>query len=340
MSVRVGVIGVGVMGADHARSLATLIPGAVVSAVADIDRARAHQLALELGAQAFADADELIESKSVDAILVASHDSTHAALTIAAVALGKPVLCEKPLALIIEEAASVVDAECAAGTSLVSVGFSRRFDPAIVALRDSVLSGAIGRPLIAHAIHRNVSTSPDGDSASTVMNTAIHEIDEIPWVLDSPIIDVSWHAPASTSLLPSRQDPQLILLRTDDGTLTTLEVFVNALYGYDVRLEVAGERGTLSLADSALLVRNAHLGRTIDYPEDWRPRFAEAYRAELHAWIGSIITGIPSPAMATAIDGYRATVVAAAVIASMNANGSTIPVVYPHESNFSPVPKE
>ena len=112
-----------------------------MSAIADIDLVRARQLALELGERTFANADKLIEWKPVDAVLVASHDYTHAALTIAAIALGKPVLCEKPLVLTVEESASVVDAEWSAGTSLVPVGFSRRFDPAIVALHDSVLSG-------------------------------------------------------------------------------------------------------------------------------------------------------------------------------------------------------
>jgi myo-inositol 2-dehydrogenase/D-chiro-inositol 1-dehydrogenase len=330
MTIRVGVIGVGVMGADHARTLSSLVAGAIVTAVADVDADRAERVAREIKATTFNVAEDLISAECVDAVVVASHDSTHLGFVLATLAAGKPVLCEKPLALTVSDCATIVEAETAcvgqSGRQLVAVGFSRRFDPAHIAMRDAVQGGAIGRPLIAHAIHRNVAAYPGGNSESTIIGSAIHELDALPWILGSPVLEVSWHAPASTSLLPERQDPQLILLRTANGTLNTIEVFVNATYGYDVRLEIAGETGTLSIADSSLLVRNANLGRSLDYPEDWRPRFAQAYRAELEAWVDSLSKGIVSRSMATATDGLRAIAVADAIIESMHTGGGTVSV--------------
>ncbi|MHA7985759.1 Gfo/Idh/MocA family protein [Rathayibacter sp. CAU 1779] len=330
--LRIGVIGAGIMGSDHARAIASATHGAVLAAVADINLARAQALASELGAPlAVADPVELIEADAIDAVVVASHDSTHTGLVLAAIAAGKPVLCEKPLALDLDDCARIIVAERETGRRLVSVGFSRRFDPALVELKQALDAGEIGRPLLAHAVHRNVSGDPRGDSVSTVLNSAVHELDQTPWLLSSTVVDVSWHAPASTSLLPQRQDPQLLLLRTADGALTTVEVFVNAVYGYDVRLEVVGETGTLALGRPTAVVRDTGLTRQSAYPADWRPRYAAAYRAEMQDWVDAVTRGgYDGSDLADAVDGYRATAVAHAVIAAMETGGSSVAVGYPH----------
>ncbi|NNC11557.1 Gfo/Idh/MocA family oxidoreductase [Planctomonas sp. JC2975] len=330
--LRIGVIGAGIMGSDHSRAIAGSTHGAVLEAVADIDLARAQALAAELGAPlAVADPLELIAADAVDAVVVASHDSTHTALVLAAIAAGKPVLCEKPLALDLDDCARIIVAEREAGRRLVSVGFSRRFDPALVELKQALDAGEIGRPLLAHAVHRNVSSDPSGDSASTVLNSAIHELDQTPWLLSAPVAEVSWHAPASTSLLPQRQDPQLLLLRTADGALTTVEVFVNAVYGYDVKLEVVGETGTLAIGAPTAVVRDTGLTRQSAYPADWRPRYAAAYRAEMQQWVDAVTRDhYEGSALASAVDGYRATAVAHAVIAAMETGGRSVAVAYPH----------
>ena len=337
-TLRIAVIGAGVMGSDHARTIATKIHGAELAAVADIDLGRAQALAAELGARfATANPAEVIGSNQVDGVLVASHDSTHTELVLACIAAGKPVLCEKPLALDLDDCARIIAAERSAGRRLVSVGFSRRFDPALVELKAALDAGEIGRALLAHAVHRNVSSDPSGDSASTVLNSAIHELDQTPWLFSSPVTEVSWHAPASTSLLPGRQDPQLLLIRTADGAMTTVEVFVNAVYGYDVRLEVVGETGTLALGHPAAVVRDTALTRQTMYPADWRPRYAAAYRAEAQSWVDAIHEGTyGESALADAVDGYRATAVAHAVIASMASDGRTVTVDYPH-AELAPV---
>ncbi|BBC31321.1 Inositol 2-dehydrogenase [Streptomyces graminofaciens] len=328
-TVRVGVVGAGNMGADHVSTLHRWVSGAEVTRVADIDADRAAAIAAGVpGARSTDDAHALIDDPEVDAVVIASHDTTHADLAVAAVRAGKPVMCEKPLAPTVEECVRVVREERRAGAGLISLGFMRRFDPAYVELRSAVASGTCGAPLLVHCVSRGVSSAPGCTDEFSVTGSAIHEFDTVPWLLDSPITEVSWHAPRPTSAVTGLRDPQLMLLHTADGALTTVETFLNAGYGYDVRCEVAGERGTLALADPARLVSDATRARSTAYPADWRPRFADAYRLELQAWIDAVAQGRPSP-LATAYDGLVASVVAEAVIASMKDGGRTIAVRVP-----------
>ena len=311
--LRVGVIGAGVMGTDHALLAGGFVSGVRVTAVTDVDPGRAAKLAGSLdGARVAATADELIDA--ADAVVVASADETHAELTLAAVAAGKPVLCEKPLAPTVEECAAIVAADDEAGRRLVSVGFMRRFDPAYVRLRQAVDDGTVGRPVLVHCVSRGVASAPGATSASSITGSAIHEFDTVPWLLSSPVVEVGWHAPESAA--EGLRDPQLMLLRTADGALTTVEVFLNAGYGYDIRCEVVGTDGTAALPAPAGVVATGGLRRWSAYPPDWRPRFADAYRLELQAWADAVRRGAPPP-LADARDGLRATRVAAAAIAAM-----------------------
>ena len=158
-------------------------------------------------------------------------------------------------------------------------------------------------------------------------NSAIHDLDIVPWLLDSSVTEVSWQAPRRTSGVDFA-DPQLILLRTADGVLSTVEIFLNARYGYDVRCEVVGETGTVSLREPARTVVDAGLARGHAYAADWRPRFADAYRLELQAWVDQL-GGAASDALATAYDGLVASAVADAVIGSMHDSGVWTPVRVP-----------
>jgi myo-inositol 2-dehydrogenase/D-chiro-inositol 1-dehydrogenase len=170
-----------------------------------------------------------------------------------------------------------------------------------------------------------VSSAPGATDGFSITGSAIHEFDTVPWLLDSPVTEVAWHAPRSTTAVTGLRDPQLILLRTADGALTTVEVFLNAGYGYDIRCEVVGEHGTLALAGPARLVTDSARARSTVYPADWRPRFADAYRLEHQAWTDAVLSGRPSP-LATAHDGLVAGAVAEAVIAPMKDGGRTAAV--------------
>ena len=200
--------------------------------VADVDLARARGVADEVpGARATEDSLALIADENVDAVVIASHDSTHAALAIAAVRAGKPVLCEKPLAPTLAECVEVVRAERAAvgeSVPLISLGFMRRFDPGYVQLKQALAAGVCGTPLLIHNLRRGVSSAPGASDESSITGSAVHEFDVLPWLLDSPILAVSWNSARSSALAQGFRDPHVMLLRTADGVLSTLEVFLNA----------------------------------------------------------------------------------------------------------------
>lgn len=326
--LRVGVIGTGVMGRDHARLLATEISGARLSAVADVNAAGAQDVAQRYGAEGvFTDGGELISSGLVDAVVIASPDHLHAGATIAAMAAGLPVLCEKPLAPSVAEAREVAGQHAELAKPLVSVGFMRRFDPGYAALRRRLDDGADGRLLMSHSVHRNVEAYPGSPSSATVTNSAVHEIDILAWLTRTPIVEVLWSAGRTTSLLPERHDPQLLLLRGADGVLHTVAVQVHAQYGYDVRCELVCERGSAelpavpALVDDLPLVVNAGLARSASYPPDWRPRFATAYRRELTAWVEASLAGTVPAEAATVEEALRTTLVAEALVRSMIEGG-------------------
>ena len=288
MTLRVGLIGAGVMGADHARTIHAAVAGARLVAVTDIDHDRAAELAAPLGAAVLVSDLDLIASDDIDAVVIASHDSAHTKQVLACVEAGKPVLCEKPLAPTVEEGRQIVDAQAERGLGdLVSVGFMRRFHPGFTAMKAALASGELGAPLMVLGSHRNVRAYPTGGSEGTLTNSAVHDIDITEWLLESPIVEVGWYAPKSTSLDPDRQDPQLIHLRTADGVLASIDLFVNARYGYDVRYELVGERGAVRLSPTAPIVTDRDLAHGYAHPADWRPFFADAYRHELQAWVGS-----------------------------------------------------
>jgi myo-inositol 2-dehydrogenase / D-chiro-inositol 1-dehydrogenase len=149
MTLRIGVIGAGIMGSDHATILHRWISGAEASMIVDIDPERARQLSEQVAAPWSTDAAKLIEDS--DAVIIASHDSTHPELVLACLAAGKPVMCEKPLAPTLAEAIEVYQAEQElidqrGGPRLVSMGFMRRFDPAYVELKTACTAAAMGRP--------------------------------------------------------------------------------------------------------------------------------------------------------------------------------------------------
>jgi Predicted dehydrogenases and related proteins len=316
VGVRVGIVGVGVMGADHARILASQVSGAELQAIYDADPERAKAVANETGARAVAaDPAALIQDPAIDAVLVASPDHTHKQLVLACIAARKPVLCEKPLAPTVAECLEVVAAESEVGRRLVQIGYMRRFDPSYVEMKSSMRSGRLGAPLMFHCVHRNVSAPAWFDSKMAVSNSAIHEFDIARWILDAELTGVRVFRPqAAKPDAPGA--PVFLVLETSKGQLVSAEIFNDAVYGYDVRGELVCEKGTISLRAPVRTETNADLTNGIAYPADWRPRFADAYRLQAQAWIRAIESG--TPAGASAWDGYAAAAAAEAGLQSLS----------------------
>jgi myo-inositol 2-dehydrogenase/D-chiro-inositol 1-dehydrogenase len=306
MAVRIGVIGAGVMGASHVRTLAAEVEGADVAAVSDADLSRAEGAASAAGGRAIADPSALIRAADVDAVVVASSDATHADFVLACIAEGKPVLCEKPLATTAEASLEVAEAEAAAGRRLVQVGFMRRFDPAYAALKRRLDGGGLGDPLLLHCAHRNAAVPSTYTSEMLITSSLTHEIDVVRWLTGDEIASVTVHTPRASSRAGGIRDPQLVILETDGGVIADVEVFANAVYGYDIRCELVGEQDTASLPDAVA--------------PTFLQRFADAYRLELQDWVDGVAGDVPTGP--SAWDGYAASAVADACLTSLAAGGS------------------
>ena len=250
MTLNVGVIGVGMIGQDHIRRLTTVLAGANVAAVSDVNPAQAQEVASRLNdAKVYATGEELIVAKEVEAIIVTSWGPTHAAYVLAAIKAGKPVFCEKPLADTEKDCSAILDAEAAFGRRLVQVGFMRRFDPQYRAMKETIASGAIGAPLIFQSGHRNPSVPGHYTKDMALTDTAVHDVDIARFLLDDEPIAVTVKTPRHNSRGGDLADPLFTLIEMRSGALVAIETSVNIAYGYDIRGEIIGEMGVVTLGE-------------------------------------------------------------------------------------------
>jgi myo-inositol 2-dehydrogenase / D-chiro-inositol 1-dehydrogenase len=332
--VRVGVIGVGMIGQDHIRRITQVLTGGSVVAVNDVDAERAGQAAAGLPGTitVHGTAQDLVADDDVDAVLIASWGAAHEEQVLAAIAAGKPVFCEKPLAPSSDACLRIMDAEQAAGRRLIQVGFMRRYDAGYLAMKAALDEGSLGAPLLMHCAHRNPSVPPYFTTDMIISDSAVHEMDVVRWLFGEEIVAASVLWPRRTSQAPDGvRDPLILVLELAGGALADDELFVNARYGYDVRGEVVCENGTVALADtSEVTVRtaNSHGGRV---PVDWRDRFIRAYDIELQDWLNAVAAGTATGP--TAWDGYAAAAVTDAALEAVR-TGQRVAVTMAERPEF------
>ncbi|WGV18251.1 Gfo/Idh/MocA family oxidoreductase [Fuscovulum ytuae] len=324
MTIRLAVIGAGIMGCDHARIFAEEIPGATITIVCDASETRARAVADTVGARhVLTDPDAAITSSDVDAVIVASPDFTHAPLSMASIAAGKPVLCEKPLSQKSADCVQVMEAEQAAGRSFVQLGFMRRYDQSYMEMRRALTEGRIGRALMMHNFHRNVATpAADFTGAMAITNSAPHEFDVVRLVLGTDYATISaWQPKRSDAVVA----PVFMVLETVDGQVVDIEINNNAAYGYDVRAELVGEKGGIAMNPVAYTRLDQNLCQQVGYDADWRGRYHEAYVRQNRAFVRFVQTGVFPEIGSSAWDGYAAAVVAEAGVKAL-AEGRKVPV--------------
>ncbi|MGC6452745.1 MAG: Gfo/Idh/MocA family protein [Candidatus Puniceispirillaceae bacterium] len=321
MSVRLAIIGAGVMGADHARIVAESVPGATLSVVCDQDAATARRVADACGAaDAVTDGLAAVRRGDVDAVIIASPDPTHVPLSKLCIQLGKPALCEKPLSQSSAECIDVMQAEMAAGSKLVQVGFMRRYDRPYQDMRTAIGAAALGRILMMHNFHRNVATPYAAfTGAMAITNSAPHEFDIVRHVMGTEFTRISAWQPKRTDDVVA---PVVMVLETADDQLVTVEVNNNAAYGYDVRAELIGEAGSMSMSPPAPTRTDRDFASASSYHPDWRAPYEDAYRRQNTAFVRFAAGGAFPETAATCWDGYCAARIAEAGVEALAAGGA------------------
>jgi myo-inositol 2-dehydrogenase / D-chiro-inositol 1-dehydrogenase len=300
--MRLGLIGLGRIGAFHARTLADL-PSVDSLVVADAVPAVTAEVAARVGAEAVGTPEELLAS-GVDGVLIATATDAHPELVLAAVAAGLPAFCEKPLARGTAEAEAVAERVRASGVP-VQIGFPRRFDPAFLAARAAVVSGELGW---LHTV-RSTTLDPAPPPAAYVATSggifhdcAVHDFDAVRWVTGREVVEV--HATGSNrgeAFFAEAGDvaSAASILTFDDGTLALVSNSRYNARGYDVRLEVHGSTDSVAAGlDDGLPLRSLAPGATFPAGPPhvfFMDRFAAAFRAELAAFV-EVVRGVrPSP---------------------------------------------
>ena len=317
--LRIAVLGVGMMGADHVARITSRISGAQVVVVNDYLPEKAAEVAATApGARVANDPFDAIAADDVDAVVLATPGPTHEKQLLACLEQGKPVLCEKPLTTDSGSSLEVVRREAELGTPLIQVGFMRRFDPEYQQLKALIDGGELGQPLVMHCAHRNPTVPPSFDSAMIVKDSLVHEVDVTRFLLGEEIASVQIIKPMPNPGAPrGLQDPQIAIFQTVSGRHVDVEVFVTTGVAYEVRTEVVGELGSATIGLDVGLVRKSAPGTWGgQITPGFRERFGTAYDIEVQRWVDAVRSGVNVDGP-TAWDGYAAAAVCEAGVRSL-----------------------
>jgi len=283
-SLRVGVVGVGVMGSNHARVFAGL-PGLELVGVADPDRRQADFVARTLGCAAVADVAKLLDL-NINAVTIAAPTHLHHDIALACIARGVHVMVEKPIASSVAEGRDIIEAARRAGVTLM-VGHVERFNPAVETIKEALRN----EDILSIAITRVGPFPPRMSNVGVVIDLAVHDIDLIRWFTDSEIIEVQ---PQLSSAVAEREDIALLQFRTASGVLAHINT--NWLTPFKARNVTVATRGKYIMAD--LLTRQVTecFGFQPDGSYSMRHLsvgHAEPLRSELLAFLRAVRDGTP-----------------------------------------------
>src|SRR5882757_4057570 len=280
--LRVGVVGIGVMGSNHARVFAD-IPGVRLAGVVDPDRKQRDFVSGALGCAAFSSVDALL-AHGVDAVTIAAPTHLHQEIALFCIERGVHVLVEKPIAPSVEEGRAIIAAARSAGVALM-VGHVERFNPTVEAIKDAIRD----EDILSIAITRVGPFPPRMSNVGVVIDLAVHDIDLIRWFTESEIAEVQ---PQLSKAVAEREDIALLQFRTASGVLAHINT--NWLAPFKARNVTVATRGKYVMGD--LLTRQVTecFGFKPDGSYSMRHLpvgHDEALRAELIAFLGAVRSG-------------------------------------------------
>ena len=280
--LRVGVVGVGVMGSNHARVFAE-IPGVKLVGVADPDAGRRQQVARAAGCEGFASVGELL-AHGVDAVTIAAPTHLHEEIALACIARGVHVMVEKPIATTVEEGRAIITAARRAGVTLM-VGHVERFNPTVATIKQAIQ----GEDILSIAITRVGPFPPRMSNVGVVIDLAVHDIDLIRWFTESDIVEVQ---PQLSSAVAEREDIALLQFRTASGVLAHINT--NWLTPFKARSVTVATRQKYIMGD--LLTRQVTECFGFKQDGSYSMRHLpvghdEPLRAELISFLNAVRTG-------------------------------------------------
>ncbi|MGO1543985.1 MAG: Gfo/Idh/MocA family protein [Gulosibacter sp.] len=320
--VRVGVVGAGMMGADHVKRITERTKGAVVSAIIEPDAGRAAAAVENApGAQAFTRIEDAIAAGAVDAVLIATPGQFHEPVLLPALEAGLPILCEKPLTPDSASSLQVLEAEQKLDKPHIQVGFMRRFDAEYGQLRELVTSGDAGELLMLRASHRNPSVPDAYTQKMLITDSVVHEFDVLPWLAGSPLKSVEVKYARRNPLAPERlREPILVIMELENGVLIDLEMNVSVQFGYQVSTEAvfAEGIGRIGQPGGLELWKEANYGRAEH--TSFVTRFADAYDQQVQRWVNAVRAGtlVDGP---NAWDGYLVALACEAGVTALEQDG-------------------
>lgn len=326
MTVRVGLIGAGRMGAALAYHLAFSVETADFIAIADAVTENAQKLAAKCRVpDVYTDYNDVLARDDIDAVIIVTPTNTHVPIIKAAAAAGKHIFTEKPLALTVAACDEAIAAAAAAGVKM-QVAFMRRYDPAYVAAKQKIGKGAIGQPVLFKAIGRDpwrtdLEYARRENSGGLIADMAIHDLDLARWLMGSEVERV--YSEGGCLVFPELKkvgdiDNAVVNLRFANGAVGNIDVSRNAIYGYDIRTEVIGSEGSLFIGGlqqtATLLLKKNNISH--DTIPGFMERFADAYAREIRDFIEAIETG--RDVSVTGEDARAATAIAVAATLSLD----------------------
>ena len=314
--LKIGIIGIGRLGYEHACNIANRVPGSELVAISDKNIARAKEVAEELGVSAvYENPADLCNDPNVEAVAIVTNTDSHVDMIELAMNAGKHVFCEKPLAETVEKCKKAEKIVEAHPELIFMLGFMRRYDRGYRQVKELIDSGKFGAPMVIKCTHRADGVADDYTTAMAVTDTAIHEIDVLPWLVNDEWDEVQCIMPKTNSKVKNAlKDPQIMIMKTKGGIINMLEVNVNCGFGYDINCEVVCENGVVNLpCPSFPTVRYANEVST-KIEDNWILRFIDSYDVEIQDWVDHALKG--ETGGSSAWDGYVASITADALVKS------------------------
>jgi inositol 2-dehydrogenase len=296
-TINVGVIGLGRLGSLYAGYFAGRIRGARLAAVSDLREEIAKSHADSLGIEHHRHYQDLLDRRDIDAVAVVTPTSTHKEVVIEAATRRKAIFCEKPLSISLDEC-QVMMAAVEKNAAFFQMGFMRRFDPGYAAAKKKINEGAIGTPVVFKSSSRDpfrpsLEYLDPKHSGGLIVDCGIHDFDLARWFMGE-VAQV--YSIGGTVVYPEMKDigdidNAIVSLAFANGHMGVVDLSRSGIYGYDIRTEILGSKGTLQIGylrqtPILVLTKEGVIHDTVPY---FTERFEQAYVAQLQDFVDNIL---------------------------------------------------